>query len=421
MVKKALSLFLVVCFLFSISSPVFASHISSSETENGIIIQNHTTEHLLSPPQIASYQIYELLPSPNSLLHSNTSISAKQFALSHCELISISSTGNFEIKKYESSSLRNYLYNIDKLVEIICIDNILYISYVTKTNEEVTLCYDDTSLVNKVIYNPASDTAVFCSDNFSAEYKNFRAGCSYEMSDELLEEIQQAGNDLSALSQIEQIQASKLPDGSIIITPTLQPETRAAYGFASDAEMLADLKSKHPYVSQRIISLDNVYSTLLQRSLPVKVTFSRDSYVKKHADWQTFGVSTTITIIAAFLGRPISSTVAILTALGILIAGGQTVLQEVTLCRSAIYQYKVYKQGYVYDSTTWNSYVLVAPYSITGEFTGGYDDGDVFTWTSNISLSVNEISTTTVLNNAVDWYETHVYYDGECSLYYPYP
>lgn len=373
------------------------------------------------PPQIASYQIYELLPSPNSLLHSNTSISAKQFALSHCELISISSTGNFEIKKYESSSLRNYLYNIDKLVEIICIDNILYISYVTKTNEEVTLCYDDTSLVNKVIYNPASDTAVFCSDNFSAEYKNFRAGCSYEMSDELLEEIQQAGNDLSALSQIEQIQASKLPDGSIIITPTLQPETRAAYGFASDAEMLADLKSKHPYVSQRIISLDNVYSTLLQRSLPVKVTFSRDSYVKKHADWQTFGVSTTITIIAAFLGRPISSTVAILTALGILIAGGQTVLQEVTLCRSAIYQYKVYKQGYVYDSTTWNSYVLVAPYSITGEFTGGYDDGDVFTWTSNTSLSVNEISTTTVLNNAVDWYETHVYYDGECSLYYPYP
>lgn len=415
--------------VFSIAVPAHAAEASdNSYTDStGTIYFSNSTEQVLSSAEASEYDIYEVHFPVNSNARSLPEDANKESILNECEFVSETIIGNSRISTYSSDTLHQYLNSCSEITDISVSNNYLYIYYTTTSGEEIILCYDDSGLYNKVIYSPVTDSAVIEVDGVTTTTSNFRESSSYVVSDEMLDTIYQLleDNNLDALEAMGNIHLDYDENGNAVVIPivNMPANTRASLpgGFVNEAEMLDNLIATFPYQSNALIASTTLYSSLLSKNLSARVYATRNSYVRKSVNWKSFVAGTLVSVISTALGiNSITGTIAVLTGLGIAISAYDTITTAIQLAKSAVYTYSYTIQGRIYDNVTWNDYVLVNSYfSSKCEFSGGYNNNDTFTW--NVSYTPNAVNRTAseVANEAKTWYETHVYYDGECTLYYP--
>ena len=96
--------------------------------------------------------------------------------LSLCRYESGSTEGEAEIKTYRSDALKDYLPLCSQIIEISMINQMLFIDYETTDNCQVSLCYGEEGLDNRVVYHASSDTAYEENQEGAFIHINFRYG-----------------------------------------------------------------------------------------------------------------------------------------------------------------------------------------------------------------------------------------------------
>lgn len=340
-----------------------------------------------------------------------------------CQEIKSETIGGYIITSYTSETLEDYLFDCKEIVDISEMNGFFYVGYLTNSGKEVLLCYQEDGLYNKSVYENATDTAYIETTEEATVYENFRNGSSYEMSDELLEEIDACivTKDWETLNEIECIDVDIDENGLVSVIPTLASSSSGV--FSSEAEQLQDLKAHFPQYTNKTMQLYSKYSAALGENVSITVVESRNAYVKKSGDWHTFVVGTALTAIATFIGIAttggIGPVVAILTLAGVEISAAQTIMDEVTLSNGGVYEYFGERAGYAYDKTIYNDAVRVIQRSAKGEFAGGYtSDGD-FEWVHSVpSLAYNH-SYDEIANDTIFNYNADIEVHGFCSMYRP--
>lgn len=345
------------------------------------------------------------------------------------EVIEHTVIGEFNVTKYTVDFVSQYLYKCKSDVDVSKIDEVLYISYNTIDNKYVVMCYTTSGLRELCVYENDTDTAIYISENSNLKYNNFRYGQSISLSDELIEEIFMLieVGEIEKLQRTSGIQVIEDSDGNIAIEPDLNyfswnsGETiqTMAQAPTTDTALLNDLKTDFPMYTHKVLSSLSKYCSYLNAYRTVWATESRENYVKKSADWGTWAVGTAIALIAGALGvtGPVAAT--ILTAAGIAISTGQTILQQATLARSAKYRFSADRYGVVYDTTVYDDPVCTLWYGDSGEFAGGYDSSGNFTWIVSESPSVYDGDTSEIMTSAMDAYNSCLIMYSSNTMYPP--
>ena len=417
--KRMISFIVCVCLVFSLSVPAFAEsqRISSA---NGIQITDNVKVSTLTEGQARNYDVYEV--NVNQIPQEATSGKAliKDRILSICSLDSTTQAGSTTIQLYKSNTLSNFIPYCESITEISSINNHLYICYNTTNGKEVILCYDNNGLQEKSVYDCATDSAFFESAGTYSYHEGFRAGISYEMSEELQDTIDELieVEDWKTLTNIDGLIVTITEDGLITIEPDLGQFTRVD-GISNQTQLLADLKSDFPMYTNTVMHTDSKYCNALSKYVSVRVTESRNAYTKKTASFETFAAGTAVSAISLFIGGPITVAVAVLTAIGVGISLTDTLLQNATLARSATYTYTGNRLGYAYDTTVHNAYVRTVLYSGKGEFGGGYNPAGVFEWIRLVDPSAYSHDYAPIANTAIYNYNADIAVNGSCVTYFP--
>lgn len=417
--KRMISFLVCVCLVFSLSVPAFAEsqRISSA---NGIQITDNVKVSTLTEGQARNYDVYEV--NVNQIPQEATSGKAliKDRILSICSLDSTTQAGSTTIQLYKSNTLSNFIPYCKSITEISYINNQLYICYDTTNGKEVILCYNNNGLIEKSVYDCATDTAFIESAGTYTYHEGFRAGISYEMSEELQDTIDELveAEDWETLANLDGLIVTITEDGLVTIEPDLEQFTRVD-GVSNQTQLLADLKSDFPMYTNTVKHTDSKYCNALAKYVSVRATESRNAYTKKTASFQTFAAGTAITIVASFLGGPVGVAVNVLNAIGVGISLTDTLMQQASLARSAIYTYTGNRLGFVYDSTVHNAYVRTVLYSGKGEFAGGYTASGYYTWVHSIISSAYSHDYASIVNTAIYNYNADIAVNGSCVTYFP--
>lgn len=363
--------------LFSMTTTTFAANQPTTDTIEGYNFYNNSMTEYLSSAETEDYDKYNLMFT-DTFMYSSESFTDRILSLFNVQSSKV--IGNNLVKIYESNSISGLLPMSKKIVELSSINDFIYISYISTDNNEITLCYDDNGLNHKTIYNEDTDVLIYDDNNSPYMISNFRHGTYYEISDELLLLINECieNENLNPLYSIDSITLSE-NDNGIFIEPQI-PTSRAVKGFDNETELKEDLESSFPPYSEQLKLTTSKYCSYLGRNIQIKVTETRNNYVKKTVEWYSFAADTAISVIGSWLGVKTSAVPNILSYIGVAVSLLNQIESAVTLSRSAAYTYTGRKSGYAYDITNYNTYVLVIRYSDTGEFHGGYDNNGNFTW-----------------------------------------
>lgn len=159
---------LLLCGLFFIGKQAGVQYI-----EDGYIYYDNSAVSALPDSQSAEFNKFELTyPSGES--------SIIDFVLSLCEPVSSGSSADGS-QSYTSDTLSQYLYQCSEITGISTSGDQLYITYSTTDDTAVWLTYSDTGLVEKGVYTPSTDTAVFVANGTTTQHKNFRSGSYSEI------------------------------------------------------------------------------------------------------------------------------------------------------------------------------------------------------------------------------------------------
>ena len=422
--KRLTSLVLSLSCIFALCCPVSASAYSSNAQEDGYLYYNHSNEYSLSATEADMYSCFEVSRNINEEVALANDVSMKEYILSLCTLSAENYFSEIQVKSYESETLQEALYECDRIGEITLIGEVLYVTYFTTSGIEVRLGYNNAGLTEKVVYYPETDTAIIQNMGVTTRCDGFRAGCSSEISDELLAEIdrlieEQNWDTLNDLECVDWESENPVAESSSMLST---PRAGGAFGFTSDAQMLANLKADFPMKTDAVLYNQSKYTSILAKNYTVKVLEDRNGYVRKTSEWKNFIASTALTAIGAYLSVTTAGTITILDALGIgmaIVDGVNQILESVTLYRSAKYKYLGARDGYVLDDTVYNKFVHVIYHSGYGEFTGGYSSSGVFTWVESGRSSAYDHSASSIADKALEYYAKNVYADGYCSAYWP--
>lgn len=418
--NKLISIFLS---LVLIATYPLNAHAATNTTQSGnnILITDNVIQTLPSDSQIDLYSKYSV--DLDALLNANSrnSLSIMDTILSHCTLTSTNQVGNYQVSSYTPNTLSSYLYNCQRIKNIELIDCYLYIFYRTTDGLDVAICYNDQGLYEHSIYTEANDTAFINSGGNTYLYQNYRAGVSYEMTDEFENEIDELirTENWGELENLNEINVSIDDYGFVSIEPNLSSNSRAS-DFTNESDLLSHLKSRFAPYDGTLKATFSRYSYQLNSNISIRVTETRNTYTKKTASWQTFAIGTGLTAIATFLGlSTIDPVIAILTALSVGISAAQTILDAVKLYNSAVYKYNGYRTGYAYDTTLHNAYVNVVEYSGKGEFTGGYTADGVFDWVHSTISSAYSHEYSDIADTVRYYYDSELITNGICITYTP--
>ena len=416
MLRRFLSGVFSLAFLLSIIPQLKVSASTNPPSTDNVFYCDTTKTTHLTVTESLEYECYEACMSANVSQNQTAQyVTAKSELLAYCDLSSSHFSGDTLISIYTSDTIAEFLHNCATVNEISIINNYLYISYTTNDGVEVTLCYDNSGLHDKVIYFPESDTAIINNSISTTKVEGFRTGCSYEASEE---QIRSAYATLPPSPSPIDSSAANL--NNLVTAPPASNEILPlATGFSNEESMLTDLRITFPPQDGQVIFADSLYSEYLKDNFSVCVRQTRNAYVKKSADYRSFAISTALSVISTYLGVSVSVASAIVTGLGIVISATNTILQAATLYRSAVYRFFAARDGYVYDKITQNSYVHVVYYSSYGEFTGGYASNGSFTWVISGYPNAYEQDATSIANQALRLYGMEVFANGYNSLYYP--
>lgn len=361
----------IICFLlvFSILLPTFSTVFASDEiqptVDSGITIQDNSRTVSASKSQVTTAQAYDMDLSSIPVPATSSQSTVRDMILSLCELQSTQSVGQHTFKDYTSETLAEHIPMCSSLSCIQESNNLLYVNYISSDGKTVSLVYSDAGLHEKNIYDPSTDSLIHQTVSVAEVYENFRTAISYEMSDELEDLVREliAAQNWDALAAIDGLDINVTDDGIVTVEPQLDTpdalqadlslqsyaQTRSSYeGFTNTAALLADLKSHFPSYTHSMKYGTTVYCSALSQSLSARVYETRNDYTKKNANWQTFSAGASVSLISAFLGIVSGDMVStILSSVGIAISAYDTIQQQVTLYRSAVYTYWGERLGYI--------------------------------------------------------------------------
>lgn len=419
------------------TSCVFADSTSSQDIDPGLVVLDHTSIRKASVQDENNNKKYLVSETAfvNSSGKTNYIGSLLEFCNQNGETVTINNpAGDIESTLYVANGLSELIPMCPgdhAISDIEMLNSHLYIIYRASDGMEVTLCYSTSGLMNYMVYDPAMDSAFINDGKQSTINEGVRAGVTFEMSDELEEQINDyldegdidSIRNIVGISVIEDESGISIEPDMQILAPQVIPGTNGTgngsgmmyvHGngvdyFTTNAEMLADLKADWPTYTNTTKLTTTKYCDELNRYVSVKVTESRDTYTKKTANWGSWAVNTLVSVIATALGLAsgtggIAIASAILSAAGVGISTIDTITSAAYLGKSAAYTYHGARTGYVWDYTQYNNYVKVANYTGNGEFHGGYTSNGTWAWIHYTESFAYSIAYASVANAAIGAY-----------------
>lgn len=127
----------------------------------------------LTADDVGSYEIYKLSLPAEQFANGADVIS---FLLKDSQMVKTQVDGETDLTSYTSGSIPEHLPMCSEIVDVGTVNDCLYISYSTKDDQDVILCYDRTGFCTMTIYNTEQDECISISDDQAVKYTNFRHG-----------------------------------------------------------------------------------------------------------------------------------------------------------------------------------------------------------------------------------------------------
>lgn len=421
--KRWIALTLSLSMLLSLMS----LQVYASDSVQQDIIYSNTCNTLLLSDEEAEYFEQFSVTLPTSISDDSESIGFVENILSVSSVIDIKEIGDITYTLYESSDIPYYLPNCSQIEEIVKAEDSVNITYQTTDNLTVILTYTDEGLTNQLIYDNSSDILYQPLIGGGTKLENFRFGSSYTFSEEAMEMIREAiaSGNYSEIQDNPEIHISVDEEGEVSIVPNtneLMSTRSGVIGFDNEADLLTSLKSDFPYYYEKANSSGTVYCAYLNKYISFQGLDNRNGYVRESASYSSFAASTAITVLSLYLGVEITVMATILNVMGIsiLIKDGISVVGEaIKLYNSAIYEYYYERFGLLYDSTRFNDYVELYSSRGFGQFTGGYDSNDEFTWVKSLPSTPEAKNWSDIQSTCMTYYNVELNTYGYCERYYP--
>ena len=131
----------------------------------------------LSPSEAAAYDVFEVNTGnmPSSSMHSASVVAQ---ILEMCEYVGDTKVADYVISRYSPKTLADYLHNCKIITDVSVMNGYLYIIYETTDDINVTLCYIDSGLNDKYVYNKATDIVFIDAGGTTVLQTRFRQGVS---------------------------------------------------------------------------------------------------------------------------------------------------------------------------------------------------------------------------------------------------
>ena len=194
-----------------------------SKIVNGVKYVDNLNVVLLEEKDAYVYDKFNLLESELLMKTDVKSISIAESILNISVMQSEEEINGTYAANYSSEELESYLPECEEIKTISKINSFVYVTYTTKTGEEVTLAYSQDGLDHKGIYTQEDDTYIYLSKDSAIRYENFRHGTYYEVTNKLQKEIQRAlsRGDIDALYNNDAVIVIEDENGGIAIEPNL--------------------------------------------------------------------------------------------------------------------------------------------------------------------------------------------------------
>lgn len=327
---------------------------------------------------------------------------------------------------YEPEYFAELLDNCKSVIEVATIGNVVSVYYETMNDQEVMLLYEEGVVFQKTIYDKKEDKLTVVLGDSIEIYDDFRSSSIYKTPQEVLKRVEKAleKEDYDELESIEGISVNNI-NGTMVIdyetsvlstvkegnqVATIEPRTVS--GFVAPETQFV------PY-TKRVVATSYKPNSTLNKNIKISVKQSMNSYVKEEADLRSFIVGTALTVVSSYLSLPATTTVKVLTVLGVLNSAKDALSQAVTLYKSASYIYTGSKEGYAYDTTVYNKDVKAYFNSSKGKLHGAYNSSGEFTWIDYVHASALDVSNSTIIDKTSYNYNADILDDGVCTLYYP--
>lgn len=326
--------------------------------------------------------------------------------------------GDMSITVYDSTIFKNYLPDVKEILEIAKIDAVIYVQYITKSGNRVSLSYlEDGSLNEKFITDYNNDIGISIQGAQAVVYENLLTAGQVELSKETSDaiDIALASDDMQALEIIEGIDVTYSLEGAPMVTIADDNSVKAR----SVKTNFVPPERQFPTYTKRQMTRQSQYIPALKRNTNVTVKQSMNSYKETRADKSSFYVGTSLTIIGGVVGIVGTTLSNVLAGIGVAVSAAGYIKEAVTLYKSASYDYTGSKEGYVYDSTYYSQDVKVIHNSSKGVLHGGNNSSGKFTWIDYQPASALKRDTYDIINKATNNYNANIATNKYCSLYYP--
>ena len=399
--KRTIVLFLSLLIILDTvtNQTAFAQGGKEKVTEQHFIIRDESFVTPMTDEELTVIRRYDLEWEDSCF---QNPITPKEI-LEGSEVIKDYYSGDMHIVSYVPEKLSDKLIDCCKITSVDTLDGVLYIDYITNSGDRVILCYDEKGIVSRSVSDEANDRLYCESRDESVCYHNFWKGNSIEITDEYLSYIYTCieENRIEELLNCDDLIIEQ-NEGNIIIYPNTPLSNLPR--LKNNEEHINAITTGWPPYSNKQIASGTRYCSQIDHNVSVRVLETRNSYVRKSADYRTFVIGALLTSVSYFLGVTVSVTQIILSGLSILFSA--TALGESAyLARTAAYTYYGARRGDVYDYIETNTYIPYASYSGNGEFHGGYNPSGSFQWVYYLISSAFTVPTSSIMDEAAAAYD----------------
>ena len=187
----------------------------------------------------------------------------------------------------------------------------------------------------------------------------------------------------------------------------------------NESQLRASLYNAFSPYTGSLKAYEYMYCAALGQNVSVRINESRDSYRLVSSGFDSFLAGTGIAAIGLFLSVSTGTVALWLTYAGVLLSGATTINTAITLWKSGKYNSTAQRHGYVYDTTVYNENVHVTWNTSSGEFSGGYNNAEEFTWIISTPPSTFAVPYSTNLNQTLHNYNADIALHGMCYTYSP--
>lgn len=103
----------------------------------------------------------------------------KEIILSLCTYTEEQTIGSNVYEIYISDILGDYLYQFGEMTQIALLEDVLYIQYTDSDAKTITLGYSDDGLMEKAVYDPATDVLYYELGDVTEVWEKFGAGIQW--------------------------------------------------------------------------------------------------------------------------------------------------------------------------------------------------------------------------------------------------